>query len=188
MTRPRRPLSPETAHESEKSCGTPSPRRRPGRHRLAPGLVAPVRRPACRPADRALLDRPGGRGRARVVGLRHHRGRAGAAIGSSVAARPAHRPGPRARRCRADRGAGSTPDTAHRADSHGHHHPHRTVPPVQGDRHARLRQQRPGRRAGADIGQPRVRGTFRARGGRRRAGRGRRLCRGAAPAVGQLGG
>ena len=88
-------------------------------------------------------------GRARPARLRHHRGRARPAVRAPVPARRAHRPGPRPARRGADRGPGRPADPAHRAGADGDRHPHRAVPPLQGDRHPRLRQHRPGRACGS---------------------------------------
>ena len=163
------------------------------------------REPDARPAravHRRLLGRPGHRGRARPARLRHHRGRASACSPPTRRAGRPHRPGPRPARRRADRRPRRAADPAHRARADRGRHAHRAVPRLQGDRHARLRQHRPRRRAGAGLGtgptRPRTSGAGRSRRPARRrptpaaAGRpvrrGRRLRRGAAPALGQLGG
>ena len=96
---------------------------------------------------------------------------------------------------------------AHRAGPDGDRHPHRAVPRLQGDRHARLRQHAAGPACGSRSrprpARPRTSAAAtcpaldRRRtstepavqaAGRRAVRRGRRLRRGGAPAVGQLGG
>ena len=107
------------------------------------------REPDARPADLLtprVLDRPGRRGRAGPAGLRHHRGRPGAAVRRPVGGRRPHRPGPRPAGRRADRRPGRAAHPAHRPRADGGRHPHRAVPPVQGHRHAGLRQHRAGGR------------------------------------------
>ena len=85
---------------------------------------------------------------------------------------------------------------AHRSAAHRSRHPHRAVPPVEGDRDPGLRQFRSRRSAGASsTARPDAAAPLRQAPGSRvsRAElptfrRGRRLRRGAPPAVGQLGG
>ena len=170
---------------------------------MASRRVARAGRTTARAVHRPLLARPGHRGRARSAGLRDVRGLARPAVVAPVRPRRAHRPGPRPARRRARRGPGGPADQQHRADPDGDRHPHRAVPPLQGDRDARLRQHRARR-----VPDPRLRPPGGGRAvraahgralparGRRPAGnrdrravrRGGRLRRGRAPALGQLGG
>ena len=117
------------------------------------------REPLARPAElltAGLLGRPGRRSRARPARLRDHRG----------LARPAVR-----RRLEPDRrtdqvrgrldavliAARVAPLTSrHRPDPGGHGDAHRAVPHLQGDRHAGLRQQRPGRACGCRCRRARI--------------------------------
>ena len=66
----------------------------------------------------------------------------------------AHRPGARPPRRRADRLPRRPADPAHRPGADRGRHPHGAVPPLQGDRHPRLRQLRPRGPAGADLRPP----------------------------------
>ena len=70
---------------------------------------------------------------------------------STNTARRQDRRGPRPAGCRAHRGPGRAPDRAHRPGAHRNRHPHRAVPPVQGDRHPRLRLAGSGGLAGAGL-------------------------------------
>ena len=112
------------------------------------------REPRARPTScsRPLLGGPDPGGRARPARFRDHRGRARPAVRPPFRAGLAHRPGARAPRRGADRGQGRTADQPHRAGSDGGGDAHRAVPHLQGDRHARLRQHRQGRAAGAGHG------------------------------------
>ena len=160
-----------------------------------PAVLARARRPPRRAVDPPILDRPGQRSRTGPAGLRHHRRRPHPAVRRPPAGRRANRPRPRPTGRRTDRLPGGTPHQPHRAHSHGDHHAHRTLPSVEGHRHARLRQLRSGRNPGAGVGDaaPDAAGGI---SGRRRVSptatvclrRGRRLRRSAASAVGQLGG
>ena len=143
------------------------------------------------------------RGRARPARLRDDRGLPRLQSADRSDARRPHRPGPRPARRGARRGPGGPADPPHRPGADRDRHAHRAVPPLQGDRHARLRQHRPRRCPRPGVGQP-DRGralrpahgpsrtgsrTRTDRAARRRAvRRGRRLRRGRAPALGQLGG
>ena len=130
------------------------------------------REPGARPAElftAALLGRPGRRGRARAARLRHHRGLPRPAVRSPVHGRT-HAP----TRC----GAGSTRcsiaarvaplTSAHRPGADRGRHPHRAVPPLQGDRHPRLREHRPAGRAGPGLRPVRTRPRTSAAGRSRR--------------------
>ena len=84
-------------------------------------------------------------GRTRPAGLRHHRGRAHACSPTIRShADDRRRPGARPSRCGADRLPGGTADPPHRPGADRGRHAHRAVPPLEGDRHARLRQLGPG--------------------------------------------
>ena len=159
-------------------------------------------RPARRAVHRRLLGRPGAGGRARPAGLRHDRGRARPAVRRPVPDRTTRTDQVRGRLDAVLIAARVAPLTAHiglRAD--GGRHAHRAVPHLQGDRHAGLREHRPGRRPGPGLRPARrgraVRPAHDPAGPagraataplRRAVRRGRRLRRGRAPALGQLGG
>ena len=131
-----------------------APGRRARRRWLASGRVARAAGTPGRAVPGRLLGGPDPGGRTRPARLRDHRGRARPAVRPPFRAGPAHRPGARAPRRGADRRPGRAADQPHRADPDGGRHAHRAVPHLQGHRHARLRQHRAGRRAGAGLGRP----------------------------------